>query len=903
MPSKDSQSAAAAAPDNGNNKLNGVSADKPSSKGVKNGNGKPDGEYNADSIKVLGGMEAVRKRPAMYIGSTGEMGLHHLVYEVVDNSVDEALAGFADRIDVTIHIDDSITVVDNGRGIPTDEMDVDGERLPAAQVVMTVLHAGGKFDSSTYKVSGGLHGVGVSCVNALSHLLELEIWRDGAVFEQTYSKGEPTSKLKKTGTTKKRGTKVHFVPDKEIFTVTEYNYDTLAQRLRELAFLNKGLLITLADERTTDPKTGESKKAEFKYNGGIAEFIKHLNRGKAVLHDKPIYMEWADDASKAPTTGVSDNARYGNIQMEIGLQYNDGYSESVFSFANNINTVDGGTHLQGFRTALTRTINAAGQSLGLFKDVKENLSGDDVREGLVAVVSVKLSQPQFEGQTKGKLNSDIAGNVQAFVNDRLGAFLEQNPAVAKKIINKAIEAARAREAARKARDLTRRKGALDGGGLPGKLADCSERQPERCEVYLVEGESAGGTAKQGRDRRFQAILPLKGKILNVEKARYDKMLGHEEIRAMITALGTGIGKDDFDISKLRYGKIILMTDADVDGSHIRTLLLTFFFRHMQELIKRGNVYIAQPPLYRIKKGKFEQYIKNDAELVKVMVKRAADGIVVRYGEGAAVLEGAPLTKFMTTLNDFIGFYDKVDKRIRDQKITELLSRADLIKRVDFEGDSKKPPQKLAALQKALKAVAKEREIKEVKEPRFEEEHSLWELAYVNSQGAEHVINWELASTPEYRQMMSKYKQIEQYMQPPYFVEPLKKEGSSTNGTEELSDAAKADQEKAEQKAPRVSKRKTEAVTVEKSSPRDLFDYVFNEGRKDYDVQRYKGLGEMSSTQLWDTTMDPERRTLLSVKLEDITETETIFTTLMGEDVEARRKFIEENALDVKNLDI
>jgi len=588
--------------------------------------------------------------------------------------------------------------------------------------------------------------------------------------------------------------------------------------------------------------------------------------------------------------------------MEIGLQYNDGYSESVFSFANNINTVDGGTHLQGFRTALTRTINAAGQSLGLFKDVKENLSGDDVREGLVAVVSVKLSQPQFEGQTKGKLNSDIAGNVQAFVNDRLGAFLEQNPTVARKIINKAIEAARAREAARKARDLTRRKGALDGGGLPGKLADCSERNPDRCEVYLVEGESAGGTAKQGRDRRFQAILPLKGKILNVEKARYDKMLGHEEIRAMITALGTGIGKDDFDVSKLRYGKIILMTDADVDGSHIRTLLLTFFFRHMQELIKRGNVYIAQPPLYRIKKGKFEQYIKNDAELVKVMVKRAADGIVVRYGEGAAVLEGAPLTKFMTTLNDFIGFFDKVDKRIRDHKITELLSRADLIKRVDFEGDSKKPPQKLAALQKALKGIAKEREIKEVKEPRFEEEHSLWELAYVNSQGAEHIINWELASTPEYRQMMSKYKQIEQYMQPPYFVEPLKKDAGS-NGTEELSDAAKADQEKAEQKAPRVSKRKVEAVTVEKSSPRDLFDYVFNEGRKDYDVQRYKGLGEMSSTQLWDTTMDPERRTLLSVKLEDITETETIFTTLMGEDVEARRKFIEENALDVKNLDI
>ncbi len=850
----------------------------------KNGSGS-DADYNADSIKVLGGMEAVRKRPAMYIGSTGEMGLHHLVYEVVDNSVDEALAGFADRIDVTIHIDNSITVVDNGRGIPTGEMDVDGERIPAAQVVMTVLHAGGKFDSSTYKVSGGLHGVGVSCVNALSQLLELEIWRDGGVWEQTYSKGEPTSKLKKTGNTKKRGTKVHFVPDTTIFTVTEYNYDTLAQRLRELAFLNKGLLITLTDERTTDPKTGEPKRTEFKFNGGIAEFIKHLNRGKSVLHDKPIYMEAERDG----------------VAMEIALQYNDAYSETVFSFANNINTVDGGTHLSGFRTSLTRTVNYAGQQLGLFKDVKENLTGDDVREGLVAVVSVKLSQPQFEGQTKGKLNSDIAGTVQAFVNERLGAFFDQNPPVAKKIINKAIDAARAREAARKARDLTRRKGALDGGGLPGKLADCSERQPERCEVYLVEGESAGGTAKQGRDRRFQAILPLKGKILNVEKARYDKMLGHEEIRAMITALGTGIGKDDFDISKLRYGKIILMTDADVDGSHIRTLLLTFFFRHMQELIKRGNVFIAQPPLYRIKKGKFEQYIKNDLEFVKVMVKRAADGIVVRYGEGAAMLEGAPLTKFMTTLNEYIGYVDKVNKRIRDEKITETLPKVDLAKRADFEGDSSSPPKKIVELEKALKAIAKDQGLKSV-EKRFEEEHSLWECVFVNSQGAPHIISWELASSPEYRQMMAKYKQIEQYMQPPYYIETVKKE-SAGSAKEELSDAERADQEKAEQKSPKTSKRKAEAETVEKATVRELFDYVLNEGRKDYTVQRYKGLGEMSSQQLWETTMDPERRTLLSVKLEDLTETETIFTTLMGEDVESRRKFIEDNALDVKNLDI
>ncbi len=598
--------------------------DKPDSKAKDAKAAGGNGDYTADSIKVLGGMEAVRKRPAMYIGSTGELGLHHLVYEVVDNSVDEALAGHADKIDVTIHIDNSITVVDNGRGIPVDPMDIDGEKIPAAQVVMTTLHAGGKFDSSTYKVSGGLHGVGVSCVNALSEELDLEIWRDGFTWEQTYSKGEPTSKLKKTGAVKaKRGTKVHFLPDRGIFTETQYNYDTLAQRLRELAFLNKGLLITLTDERATDSKTGEAKSAEFKYNGGIAEFIKHLNRGKSVLHDKPIYMEAERDG----------------VAMEIGLQYNDGYSESVFSFANNINTVDGGSHLSGFRTSLTRTINYAGQQMGLFKDVKENLTGDDVREGLVAVISVKLPQPQFEGQTKGKLNSDIAGTVQAFVNERLGAFLEQNPTVGRKIINKAVDAARAREAARKARDLTRRKGALDGGGLPGKLADCSERQPDRCELFLVEGESAGGTAKQGRDRRFQAILPLKGKILNVEKARYDKMLAHEEIRAMITALGTGISKEDFDATKVRYGKVILMTDADVDGSHIRTLLLTFFFRHMQELIKRGNVFIAQPPLFSIKKGKSLQYIKDEREFDKVMVKRAAEGMTVRYGEGAAKLEG------------------------------------------------------------------------------------------------------------------------------------------------------------------------------------------------------------------------------------------------------------------------
>src|SRR5271154_5030164 len=863
------------------------------------------GDYTADSIKVLGGMEAVRKRPAMYIGSTGDLGLHHLVYEVVDNSVDEALAGFATKIEVTIHIDNSITVIDDGRGIPVDDMDIDGEKVSAAQVVMTTLHAGGKFDSSTYKVSGGLHGVGVSCVNALSEELDLEIWRDGSTWEQTYSKGEPTSKLRKTGANKNRGTKVHFLPDKSIFTVTEYNFDTLAQRLRELAFLNKGLLITLTDERTTDSKTGEPKRAEFKYNGGIAEFIKHLNRGKQVLHDKPIYME----------------AERNGVVMEIGLQYNDAYSESIFSFANNINTVDGGTHLSGFRTALTRTINYAGQQMGLFKDVKENLTGDDVREGLVAVISVKLPQPQFEGQTKGKLNSDIAGVVTAFVNERLGAFFEQNSTVAKKIINKAVDAARAREAARKARDLTRRKGALDSGGLPGKLADCSERDPNRCELFLVEGESAGGTAKQGRDRRFQAILPLKGKILNVEKARYDKMLAHEEIRAMITALGTGIAKEDFDPTKVRYGKIILMTDADVDGSHIRTLLLTFFFRHMQELIKRGNVFIAQPPLYSIKKGKSMQYIKDDDAFDKVMLKRAADGLIVRYGEGAAKLEGANLTRFMSVLKEYLNFFDKVNKRLRDEAVAELLPRLDLSKHADFEGDKNNPPKKIEKLEKELKKMQKERKFKSV-EAAFDEEHNLWEVRFVSSQGSEHVISWELASSAECRQLISKFKQIELYPAP-YRIEPrqIAKKGTASEDSGDMTEFTEkglleiaAEETRKPKRAASVadSDEGDEDLTEYKLKDllndaeiglRELFNIVLEQGKKGFTVQRYKGLGEMTAPQLWETTMDPERRTLLSVKLEDIAECETIFTTLMGEDVEARRKFIEENALDVKNLDI
>ena len=835
----------------------------------------------------------------MYIGSTGEQGLHHLVYEVVDNSVDEALAGHATRIDVTIHVDNSITVVDDGRGIPVDNKTMpNGKVLPAVQVVLTVLHAGGKFDASNYKVSGGLHGVGVSCVNALSEEFDVEIWRDGHAWEMDFSKGDPISELRKMGPSKRRGTKVHFLPDKSIFTVTEYNFDTLANRLRQLAFLNKGIEISLTDERQVDAK-GEVKTQLYKYTGGIAEFIKLLNKGKQVLHDKPIYME----------------AEIGQLVMEIALQYNDAYSETVFSFANNINTVDGGTHLSGFRTALTRTINVAGASLGLFKDVKENLSGDDVREGLVAVVSVKLPQPQFEGQTKGKLNSDIAGQVQAFVNERLGAFLEQNPQVAKKIINKAIDAARAREAARKARDLTRRKGALDGGGLPGKLADCSERKPELCELYLVEGESAGGTAKQGRDRKFQAILPLKGKILNVEKARYDKMLGHEEIRAMITALGCGIGKDDFDIAKLRYGKLILMTDADVDGSHIRTLLLTFFFRHMQELIKRGNVFIAQPPLYRIKKGKFEQYIKDDREYVQVMVKRASDGMIIRYGEGGARLEGKELTAYMSQLNDYLAAFDKVNKRIRNEDAVRAFAEifANVGKepahRADFE-----TADKLKTLRTRLKDMERVHQFKSVSEVEFDEEHKTYSVTFVDAQGAPRKLDWALANSAESRQLLSKHALIAAQLVGPFHIEYAAK-GAAAQTADAIAEKELEETEEVELEgaldvgvtveAVKPAKRagKVSQDPVEKKTPRDVFEYVIEQGRKEYSVQRYKGLGEMTAPQLWDTTMDPARRTLLQVKLEDIAATELIFTTLMGEDVESRRKFIEDNALDVKNLDI
>ena len=792
---------------------------------------------------MLEGLEAVRLRPAMYIGSTGESGLHHLVYEVVDNSVDEALAGYCTDIHVTIHIDDSVTVIDNGRGIPVDIKEEFG--ISAAEIVMTKLHAGGKFDSNSYKVSGGLHGVGVSCVNALSETLHLEIWREGYTWEQDYERGLPKAPLARAGRAgRKTGTKITFKPDGTIMDATKFNFDTLAQRLREMAFLNKGLRITLNDERTDPVKT-----SEFHFEGGIVEFIKHLNRGKNVLHDKPISIE-----------GERDLPGGGQLTIDIALQWNDSYSETIFCFANNINTKDGGTHLTGFRQAMTRTLNAQARSSGLLKDVKDaNLSGDDVTEGLTAVVSVKLPQPQFEGQTKGKLNSDIGGYVTQIVNEKLSEYFDKNPAVMKKIVGKAVDAARAREAARKARELTRRKGALDSGGLPGKLADCQEKDPTRCELFLVEGESAGGTAKSGRDRRYQAILPLRGKILNVEKARYDKMLGHEEIRILITALGTGIGKDDFDVSKLRYHKVILMTDADEDGSHIRTLLLTFFYRHMPELVLRGHIYIAQPPLYRIKKGKSEKYIKDDKEYVREILRRATENVTVEYGQGEAKgkLEGGELRQYLMALDEFQQLFGRLERKLSDARIVELITdpaRA-LDTKADFGDEAK-----IAATRVALEAL----NLKVRTE--FDEEHSTWNLIYHDEAHGDRVIGWELASQPEFRRLRILARQTQKYNHPPFVVS-------------------------------KDARRETIAGW------RDLIGYLKNEGSRDATIQRYKGLGEMNPNQLWETTMNVETRSMLEVRLEDAVEADQTFSTLMGEDVEARRKFIETNALDVRNLDV
>jgi DNA gyrase subunit B len=788
-------------------------------------------DYGAEHIKVLEGLEAVRKRPAMYIGSTGTDGLHHLVYEVVDNSIDEALAGFCTEVHVVIHIDNSITVIDNGRGIPTEIMPKEG--LPAAEVVLTKLHAGGKFDNAAYKVSGGLHGVGISVVNALSEWLNLEIWRNGKVYVQTYRRGGPTGPLETTGHTDRRGTKVNFKPDTSIFEATEYSFDVLSQRLRELAFLNKGLLITIEDERT------EGKKHEFHYTGGIISFVEHLNKNKASLHDKVVYFEGDRDG----------------INLQIAMQYNDGYQEQIFAFANNINTHEGGTHMIGFKSALTRTLNNYAIANNLFKEVKENLSGDDTREGLVAVISVKLPNPQFEGQTKTKLgNSEVKGIVETLVNDGLGEYLDQNPSVAKKVIGKALEAARAREAARRARELVRRKGALDSMALPGKLADCQERSPELSEIFIVEGDSAGGSAKQGRDRRNQAILPIKGKILNVEKARYDKMLTHTEIAAMITALGTSIGLEDFDVSKLRYHKVIIMTDADVDGSHIRTLLLTFFYRQMGALIEKGHVYIAQPPLFKVKKGKNEQYIKDERQMSRFLLKKATENITIEVAKGAQ-LKGRELTGFLEKLIELNTVFQKVDRHFRDSRVVDLLLSMGADAR-SFLGDT----QKVQDLAQKIEGFGYKTDIS------TDEEHSVQKIMYREGSQSPRVVGYQQLSSPEYQRLVALHKSIGEIDQPPFHV---------------VSDSTK---------------------TLLKDR-RALVEHIMELGKKDLQIQRYKGLGEMNPEQLWETTMDPDKRTLLQVQIKDAVQTGEIFTILMGDAVEPRRQFIEENALEVKNLDI
>ncbi len=788
-------------------------------------------EYDAGSITVLEGLSAVRKRPAMYIGSTSVQGLHHLVYEVVDNSIDEALAGHCDDIKVVIHVDNSVTVIDNGRGIPVDMHST--QKKPAAEVVMTVLHAGGKFDSDTYKVSGGLHGVGVSVVNALSSRLELEIRRDGKVYRQNYERGVPTGDLKEDGVTKRRGTRILFWPDPEIFETTDFSFETLSQRIREMAFLNAGVKIEIIDERT-------EKSHVFHYEGGIVSFVEYLNRAKTPLHAKPIFF-----------SGTRED-----VEIDIAIQYNDAYDEKIFSFANNINTHEGGTHLSGFKAALTRTMNTYATTNNLLKNMKSAISGDDLREGMAAVLSVKVPDPQFEGQTKTKLgNSEIKGYVETLMNEKLAEYLEENPSIARKILEKGIDAARAREAARKARDLTRRKGALDGLALPGKLADCQEKDPALCELYLVEGDSAGGSAKQGRERRYQAILPLKGKILNVEKARFDKMITSNEIRTLITAMGTSIGKDDFDLSKLRYHRIIIMTDADVDGSHIRTLLLTFFFRQMPELVERGHLYIAQPPLYKAKRGKKELYLKDEDALREYLLDEGIDGMTVKMEKSGKVLRGKQIIPTLRNILDYNEHFSKMVHKGINPEVLKVFVKgklqngfADLI---DLEP--------LAA---KLREVEPEVEFEVFNDP----PRILYKKDSLRSYIDQKVL--ESLSMYEYKLLLQSYKQVEDIC---------------------LNENALISKEGQEEKV--VNDRQ------------DLLDYFFARAKKGQYIQRYKGLGEMNPDQLWETTMDPEKRVLLQVKVEDTIEAEQIFTILMGDQVEPRREFIENNALNVSNLDV
>ena len=844
-----------------------------------NGDGSVD-DYGADKIKVLEGLEAVRKRPAMFIGSTGAPGLHHLVYEVVDNSIDEALAGFCDQVNVTIHIDNSITVVDNGRGIPVDLHD---SGKSAAEVALTVLHAGGKFDNDSYKVSGGLHGVGVSVVNALSERLDVEIWRNGQVYQQSYERGDPLGALEGTGTTQRRGTKVTFRPDPQIFETVDYSFDTLAQRLRELAFLNGGILITIEDER-------DGKSHKFQYDGGIGSFVQHLNKNKAAVNDKPIFMKGDKDG----------------IDTEIALQWNDSYAEMVFSFANNINTHEGGTHLSGFRSALTRTINAYGTKNNLARDLKDaSISGDDIREGLTAVISVKIPRPQFEGQTKTKLgNTEVKGIVESVVNDKLGRYLEENPAVAKRIISKAVDAARAREAARKARDLVRRKGALDSSSLPGKLADCQERDPAQSELYIVEGESAGGSAKQGRDRRFQAILPIKGKILNVEKARFDKMLGSDEIKTMIAALGCGIGAEDFDVDKLRYHRVIIMTDADVDGSHIRTLLLTFFYRHMGALIDRGYIYIAQPPLFRAKRGRAETYIKDERDLEIFLIRRAVESRVARLADGSEMF-GESLERHLQRTMAYRKLLQQVARRGHPADIVAALLYVDARDKSFFE-----QRERLDALAARMTTPARSVSVSR------DDEHNAFALTIEDRAPGyprAHTIGGEFVASGEYRTLLAAYSEIKDVSFPVVVKttgaaveDPAPEDTTPATADETAIGGAPLDGPtrlgaKSKGQSPAARGRREPETTL--ANVDDLVEFFITAGRKGVAINRYKGLGEMNPETLWHTTMDPEIRTLMQVRAEDHAEADQMFTTLMGDQVEPRRKFIEENALDVRNLDV
>ncbi|MGD0914920.1 MAG: DNA topoisomerase (ATP-hydrolyzing) subunit B [Thermodesulfobacteriota bacterium] len=792
-------------------------------------------QYTAEQIKILDGLAAVRKRPAMYIGNTGIEGLHHLVHELVDNSIDEALEGYCHRIEVIIHMDNSVTVRDDGRGIPVDIHEK--ENRPAVEVVMTKLHAGGKFDNRSYKISGGLHGVGLSVVNALSEFIDLEIRRDGKVYHQIYERGDVKTKLEVTGKTKHTGTQIRFKPDSEIFETTSFSFDILSQRLRELAFLNKGLSITIEDERA-------GKRHDFFYKGGILSFIEYLNKNKNCIHPKPIYVQ-----------GVKNG-----IDVEIAFQYNDGYSENLFSFANNINTHEGGTHLIGFKTALTRTINQYATNTNLLKGVKENLTGEDIREGLVGVISVKIPEPQFEGQTKTKLgNSEVKGLVEALINEKLGNYFEENPAVARKIISRVIDAARAREAARKARELSRRKGALEGDSLPGKLADCQERDPALSEIFIVEGDSAGGSAKQGRDRTIQAILPIKGKILNVEKARFDKMLANEEIRILISALGAGIGKDDYNIQRLRYHRIIIMTDADVDGSHIRTLLLTFFYRHMPEMIERGHLYIAQPPLFKVTEGKNELYIKDEEAFNRHLMNRAvakSEVIVQRTGKK---LTDKKLGLFLEKASLFHDVIQRIQNRGYPRSLINFLLEKGIRSRSTFEEKGK-----IADLQKQLRKHGFE-----VFDLSWDEEHNLYGFEVQESNGGGELhskVHWDLIASVEYRHLFQIYQEIREMAPPPYTLVEKGRE-----------------------------------VTIDREE--GLLQSLNQLGREGLSIQRYKGLGEMNPEQLWETTMNPETRTLLKVKVEDAVEADEIFSILMGDEVEQRRHFIEENALFVQRLDI